>query len=109
MSDDHTNHIQNIYREWRAAEAVLDTKRNEHYEAAARRNELYKALNEAFTPGEEVIVVHDEDHVATITAEYHRAMPGHRMNIEVEGQSGEKMPLQFGREPEGEKIVRKKL
>lgn len=108
MSDDHAKHIGNIYREWRAAEAVLDTKRNEHYEAAARRNELYKALNEAFTPGEEVTVDHG-DHVATITAEYHRAMPGHRMVIKIEGEKGVRDKLQFGTVPDGEKVSRRKV
>lgn len=109
MSGEHAKHIENIYREWRAAEAVLDTKRDEHYEAAARRNELYKALNEAFTPGEEVTVDHDGESVATITAEYHRSMPGHRIIIKVEGEKGVRDKLQFGKAPDGEKISRRKM
>lgn len=109
MTDDHTKHIQRIYDEWRAAEAVLSQKRDEHYEAAARRNELYKALNESITPGEEIVVNHNADHRAVITAEYHRAMPGHRMTIKVEGEKGHRDKLVFGKEPEGEKITRRKM
>lgn len=101
--------IQKLYDEWRAAEAVLSQKRDEHYKAADDRNAAKMALHEEVVPGDEYVVAHDDDHKARITAEYLRAMPGHRMSIEIEGQQGERMPLQFGSIPEGEKVTRKKI